>query len=115
MAQGWSGSTRRDRLPADWSSRRAHVLERDGFRCRALLPDGRRCPNDATDVDHILPNDDDSYSNLQSLCDPHHRAKSSAEGGRASAKARKKKYRHPRRRPQEEHWRPTSKEDFASE
>lgn len=90
MAQGWSGSTRLERLPEDWSSRRAYVFERDGFRCRALLPDGRRCINDATDVDHIIPNDDDGYSNLQSLCDPHHRAKSSAEGGRASAAARRR-------------------------
>lgn len=106
MAQGWSGSTRRDRLPADWSSRRAYVLERDGFRCRALLPDGRRCPNDATDVDHDLANDDDSYSNLQSLCRPHHQRKSSAEGGRAAAVARKKKYRFPKKRPVETHWRP---------
>lgn len=106
MAQGWSGSSRRERLPEDWKEKRAHVFERDGYRCRALLPDSRRCIKDAREVDHVLPNDDDSYSNLQALCGPHHQAKSSAEGGRASAAARKKRIRHPKRRPQEEHWRP---------
>src|SRR5699024_10157029 len=75
MAQGWSGSTRRERLPNDWRQRRAYILERDGFRCRAFLPDWRRCPRDATDVDHILENDDDSYQNLQALCRGHHNAK----------------------------------------
>lgn len=111
MAQGWSGSTRRERLPEDWKNKRAYIFERDGYRCRALLPDGRRCPNDATDVDHIIPNDDDGYSNLQSLCNPHHKAKSSAEGGKASAEARRKKYRHPKRRPTEQHWRPGGASD----
>lgn len=111
MAQGWSGSTRRERLPEDWKNKRAYIFDRDGYRCRALLPDGRRCPNDATDVDHIIPNDDDGYSNLQSLCNPHHKAKSSAEGGKASAEARRKKYRHPKRRPKETHWTPGGSTD----
>lgn len=106
MAQGWSGSTRRERLPADWNSRRAYIFERDGYRCRALLPDGRRCPADATDVDHILENDDDSYSNLQSLCRRHHQTKTSSHAGRRSAQARKERIRHPRRREPEAHWRP---------
>ena len=103
MGQGWSGSTRRERLPEDWRQKRAYILERDGFRCRALLPDGRRCPNDASDVDHVMAGDDHSYSNLQALCKRHHARKSAEEGGRASQTARKKRRR---LRPAEKHWRP---------
>lgn len=103
MGQGWSGSTRRERLPEDWRQKRAYILERDGFRCRAFLPDGRRCPNDASDVDHIMAGDDHSYSNLQALCKRHHARKSAEEGGRASQSARKKRRN---LRPVEKHWRP---------
>ena len=103
MAQGWSGSTRRERLPNDWRQRRAYILERDGFRCRAFLPDGRRCPRDATDVDHILENDDDSYQNLQALCRGHHNAKTGRHGGKRSQEARRR--RKNLRKP-EKHWTP---------
>lgn len=34
----------------------------------------------ATDVDHVAHGDDNSPSNLQSLCGPHHAQKSAAEG-----------------------------------
>lgn len=108
MREAWAGSDRRDRLPSDWKDRRAFVFERDGYRCRALLPDGRRCPNDATDADHIVENDDDSHSNLQALCAPHHRTKTSSYAGKQSAEARRKRIRHPRRREPEAHWSPDS-------
>lgn len=98
---GWESSNRRDRLPADWKAIRARILARDGHRCVATISDGSRCKLRANQVDHIIPNDDDSDSNLQSLCEPHHRAKSSGEGAAAyhARVARNKK----RMRRQERH------------
>ena len=43
---------------------------------------GGRCPEKATDVDHIIPGGPDTDENLTSLCGYHHRQKSSSEGGR---------------------------------
>lgn len=68
----WSGSTRRDRLPADWKQRRRLVLERDGHSCR-------HCGAQATDVDHVRAGDDHSLGNLQALCRACHRRKTAAE------------------------------------
>lgn len=104
MSGGWTGSTRRARLPANWASLRKAVLERDGFQCTELLPSGVRCPAAASDVDHIAAmTDDHSMAALRSLCSGHHRTKSAGEGGRASgarAKARAAaKYRKPEPHP----------------
>ena len=107
----WEGSDRRETLPPDWAEVRAAVFARDGYRCVEIMPDGRRCVNPAQECDHGGDRLDHSLGNLRSLCTPHHKAKSSAEGGRASAVARKKKYRHPRRRPKEEHWHPGDASD----
>ena len=82
---GWAGSDRRDRLPADWSKIRSRVLKRDGHRCTHTDEDGARCHSRATDVDHIIPGDDHSSSNLRSLCAYHHQKKSGREGGAALA------------------------------
>jgi 5-methylcytosine-specific restriction endonuclease McrA len=94
---GWYGSTRRVRLPKDWPLIRARILARDGHAC-TWDDSGRRCGAPATDVDHIVPNDDHSDANLRALCRAHHQIKSSAEGGRA-AQARRPK----RTRPREAH------------
>ncbi|GIJ50016.1 hypothetical protein Val02_69020 [Virgisporangium aliadipatigenens] len=95
----WEGSTRRERLPDDWTVRRAHTLVRDGYRCTAVLaPHGKRCDQAATDVDHIRPGDDHDEANLTALCKWHHSRKSAAEGGRAAAAVRA-----PRHRPPEPH------------
>lgn len=102
----WEGSTRRETLPPNWQEIRAAVFARDGYRCVEIMPDGRRCISQAQECDHGDDRLDHSTSNLRSLCAPHHRAKSSAEGGRASAAARKKRSRHSRRRPVESHWSP---------
>jgi len=59
------------------------VLRRDGYRCRARDSLGVLCDAPANQVDHIIPNDDDDYDNLQSLCRWHHDRKSSAEGAAA--------------------------------
>ena len=98
----WETSNRRDRLPADWETRRRRVLQRDGHQCRAIRADtGRRCEAMATDIDHVKPggltgHDDDRLSNLVSLCNWHHGQKSSHEG--AEAQRRRKaatRRRHP--------------------
>ncbi|MEU4155709.1 hypothetical protein [Actinoplanes sp. NPDC026670] len=50
--------------------------------------DGVRCPEPASDVDHIRAGDDHSDSNLRAICAYHHDRKSGREGGLAAAKAR---------------------------
>ena len=87
---GWTSSTRKQTLPSNWGALRTQVLERDSHRC-TWIQDGERCPKTATDVDHITPGEDHSPTNLRSLCAPHHRRKSSGEGGRARWAKRKKK------------------------
>lgn len=95
----WSTSNRRQRLPKDWPVRRASVLQRDGYRCVAVLVDGERCTESATDVDHIKPGDDHSLTNLQALCRWHHARKSAREGHEARGAVR----RPSRRRPEAPH------------
>lgn len=81
----WEGSDRKDRLPADWDERCRTVKDRDGWRCTQRLPSGRRCPRGRAtghrvEVDHRIPGDDHSLSNLRCLCEHHHGKKSSREG-----------------------------------
>lgn len=63
----------------------------DDRKCQWILEaEGRqRCLEPATDVDHVKPGDDHSIANLQSLCDTHHKGKSSAEGNAALWKKRR--------------------------
>lgn len=79
----WAGSTRRERLPADWQALRAKVHRRDGSKCQVRLSSGAICGEVAVDVDHIRAGDDHSLSNLRCICDWHHKEKSSREGGQA--------------------------------
>lgn len=92
----WEGSERRALLPADWTTKTVpRILTRDHHRCQHLREDTqRKCGRRATDVDHkVRPaeggTDDDS--NLQALCQWHHRRKTGQEGGAASGAARKAK------------------------
>ena len=78
-------SPRRKRLPADWERRRRVVLERDKGVCQWRLGEGI-CGVPATDVDHIVPNDDDSFLNLRALCRAHHMRKTGGEGNAARAR-----------------------------
>lgn len=83
---------------ARWKATARRILKRDDYRC-TWMDNGQRCTERATDVDHIVPDfeggtDDDA--NLRSLCPPHHRRKTAAEGVAARA-------RNPRRRPAEQH------------
>jgi hypothetical protein len=97
---GWANSDRRETLPPDWESRvRPVILERDQRRCQWRTRRGI-CGRYATDVDHIGDRDDHRPENLQALCTPHHRHKSSGEGGRARwAKAKSRRTREPRPHP----------------
>jgi 5-methylcytosine-specific restriction enzyme A len=83
----WDNSDRRERLPDDWELRRSIVLRNASYQCE-WYEDGKRCPNVATDCDHIIRGDDHSLANLQALCPYHHNRKSSREGNAA----RKAKY-----------------------
>lgn len=77
-------SARSRRLPPDWSSRRRAVLLRDGGVCQWRVESGVICGAPASDVDHIVPNDDDSLGNLRALCSEHHRRKTGGEGAAAA-------------------------------
>lgn len=96
MPGGWSGSTRKERLPSDWPERRARVLERDRHQC-TVIEGGERCIEVATEVDHVVPGDDHRDENLASICSWHHGRKSSREGNRARwrFRARRPPERHP--------------------
>lgn len=85
---GWQGSTRRSSLPSNWPELRRLVLERDGHRCVERFSDGTRCPDKATEVDHVRRGNDHGLSNLRSLCEWHHQQKSSREGAAALDKRR---------------------------
>jgi 5-methylcytosine-specific restriction endonuclease McrA len=54
-----------------------------------MVKDGLRCPNAATDVDHITPGDDSSLSNLQGLCNPCHLVKTARETHAIRARLKK--------------------------
>jgi 5-methylcytosine-specific restriction protein A len=97
----WEGSDRRTRLPPDWPKIRRRVLRRDQHRCTARDADNVRCPQPATDVDHIRAGDDHRDANLTSLCGWHHQRKSSREGAAARAAQRRRNDRRYRR--SEEH------------
>lgn len=90
-------SARTTPLPNRWGAIRLGILRRDGFVC-TWIHLGARCQAAATDVDHIDDPNDHSPENLRSLCGPHHRARSAAQGGRA-AQAK----RIPRKRKAEPH------------
>lgn len=93
----WATSNRRQRLPDDWSARRAKVKARANGRCQATAhqPD---CNGTGTDADHIRPGDNHSLNNLQWLSAPCHKAKTTAENT-----ARRQAEADARYRPAEQH------------
>lgn len=89
-------SWRTEPLPRGWWSTRKRILKRDGYRCTHIRYDtGTRCPDKATDVDHIIPGGGEHDGNLTSLCGYHHRQKSSSEGGRRVHQGPKQTKKHP--------------------
>jgi 5-methylcytosine-specific restriction endonuclease McrA len=85
----WFGSSRKKRLPQDWSTRRQIVLRRDRGICYLCNQPG------ADAVDHKVPGDDHSLTNLAAVHEhvaPHcHRLKSSQEGVEARLGSRIKR------------------------
>lgn len=83
------GSTRKERLPRDWSTRRLIVLKRDKGICHLCGEPG------ADTVDHIEQGDNHDLTNLAAVHDrvpPHcHRQKTAAEGHRAQAGTKTKR------------------------
>ena len=79
----WQGSTRKQRLPKDWHTRRLIILKRDKGICHICQQPG------ADTIDHITPGDNHELNNLAPIHDrvqPHcHRYKSSKEGNDAKA------------------------------
>jgi 5-methylcytosine-specific restriction protein A len=77
----WNTSNRKQRLPNDWPAITQRIKKRDGHRCRSKLPSGKRCPRTTKlQVDHVIPGDDHCDANLATICEHHHKKKSSAEG-----------------------------------
>lgn len=104
MSQAWEGSDRRARLPRNWATLRRSVMQRAGWQCEWMRADtGQRCPEVASDCDHVIPGDDHSPSNLQALCGYHHGVKSGRDGGLAAAASRKPGGRYSRLRKPPEH------------
>lgn len=83
--EGWRqykpGQSRHQRgYGTAWDKRRERVLKRDGYLCQQCLREG--VVTTARTVDHIKPKahgGTDEDANLESLCWPHHRAKTARE------------------------------------
>jgi 5-methylcytosine-specific restriction protein A len=92
MRTAWQGSTRSERLPSDWRSRRLIVIERAGGICEATDPRyGARCTRSGEEVDHIVAGDDHDFDNLRLLCKQNHAAKTAREAraGRRTPRRRR--------------------------
>jgi hypothetical protein len=77
-------SRRTSPRPIGWKKICAAILGRDGYRCVWIdEATGLRCEMRATDVDHIGANDDDSETNLRSLCGRHHDKRTGAQASAA--------------------------------
>lgn len=94
MPGGFLDSNRRETLPAQWRNIRAAILHRDAYQCTRLQR-GVRCPERATDVDHIQPGGADTPDNLTSLCARHHGQKTAQEANNARTRQRREAEPHP--------------------
>ncbi|GAA2118423.1 HNH endonuclease [Streptomyces synnematoformans] len=87
--------------PKGWNKTRERILERDGRQCTVINPNGGRCTEPATTVDHIVPQHrggDEADSNLASMCTWHQQRKAAAEG-RAAQRPRPRRARPGERHP----------------
>lgn len=80
------GSTRKERLPRDWNTRRLIVMKRDNGICHLCGQEG------ADTVDHIVQGDNHDLTNLAPVHDrtpPHcHRYKTAQEANKAKREQR---------------------------
>lgn len=85
MSGHWAGSTRRARLPADWTTRREATRQRANGQCEGISLHGEPrwhvpdCDGHGTDCDHDQRGDDHSLTNLRWLSPPCHREKTKLE------------------------------------
>lgn len=100
MPTGWQGSTRRASLGREFFRNRAAVLRDAGYRCQIATPGV--CTEVANQADHIGDRLDHRRENLRAACPECHQARSSRQGGQASAERRQARVR-ARRRPAEPH------------
>jgi 5-methylcytosine-specific restriction endonuclease McrA len=91
----YAGRAAPGRMPSDWKSRRRRVLMRDFHVCQISGPG---CLAFADEVDHIVPNEDHSLSNLRAVCKACHREKTKQEAADGLRKAMLRG-----KRPQEPH------------
>jgi 5-methylcytosine-specific restriction protein A len=80
----WSKVSRHKRgYGSEWEKIRKVILTRDNYLCAICMKEGR--VTTANQVDHIISKakgGTDKYSNLQSLCEPHHTQKTIEETGK---------------------------------
>jgi len=79
----WDKTSRHARgYGAKWDKLRARILTRDGHLCQTCLDKGVITP--ATEVDHVTPKakgGTDEDGNLQAICSPCHKNKTTRETG----------------------------------
>lgn len=85
--RGWAATSKKSKQArgygAEWGRLRIIVLKRDKYLCQPCLRLGR--VTRATEVDHIVPKHlggTDDPANLQSICNPCHKAKTARERGK---------------------------------
>ena len=81
-----------------WQAVRLRVLDRDGWRCQGILPNGEKCGRAGRlEVDHRKPlalqGSKYGMANLQSLCRGCHIRKTRAENISASSKPENERWR----------------------
>lgn len=85
MTGHWAGSTRSQRLPADWETRRNATRDRAAGRCEGITLHGEprwhvpECNGIGTECDHDQRGDDHTLTNLRWLSTPCHAHKTAAE------------------------------------
>ncbi len=80
------------RLPSNWKRLRRFVLYRDRGVCQIAGPD---CTSVATEVDHIVNNDDHSPNNLRAVCATCHRQRTEVQRRDGLARANARRFRPP--------------------
>lgn len=82
----WSNSTRRSRLPSDWTKRVAATKGRAAGMCEGISLNGEQrwhvanCDGIGSECDHDKRGDDHTLANLRWLSTPCHRHKTQHEG-----------------------------------